>query len=87
MEPATGARPRAALRNLDDPVRSFADAVGDLVRGCLAEFNNPATSRRRRTEVGERLRLIRSIVGEDGYAQILDRASDRDVTQHSTGQR
>jgi hypothetical protein len=53
------------------------------VRGCLAEFKNPATSWQRRAAVGQRLRLIRAIVGDDGYAEIMDRASDCDGTRRA----
>jgi len=53
---------RGALRGLQDPVRTLAQAVADITANLEGEFDAPATSHLRRAEIAERLVLLRTVV-------------------------
>jgi hypothetical protein len=61
MRPTEVCRTTAALRGLYDGVRPLPQAIADVTVQLESEFNAPDTSLRRRTEIIERLALLRSI--------------------------
>jgi hypothetical protein len=62
---------RGALRGLQDPVRTLAQAVADITANLEGEFDAPATSHLRRAEIAERLALLRAALTGHGCPATL----------------
>ena len=60
--------PATGVRTLGDPIRTLAEALEDVSQKVLRELNNPTTAPARRTQLHDRLALVRSVAGEFGLS-------------------